>query len=518
MIWVKMLTFDGIYYWAGFVNIWGDWSAHIIYITNFAYRSFSLPYHPLFWGEPFRYHFVADLLSGMLIRAGATLIQATIVPSIILSIFLVSIVYLFYRTLYKSISVAIVSCLLFFFNGGLGFMYAFLFFIKNDPRIHEFPPLFQMTHIESENIQVINFITDIFIPQRAFLLGMPFAVSVLLFLALVNENTRKSFSGKLWVFFAVLTGSLPLVHINSFFVILIVSSFVTINDVIKKRTLHIRWLIFYLIIATISLPALSYIAQSTPERFLRISPLWMTNGDVFSWIGFWIKNIGVMAVLIPLSLFAVPSRIRHMSIPFFLLFIASNIIIFQSYEWDNRKYFLYWYLFASGMAGYMIVLFYYRGGTVIKNITIFILLLAIISGLIDSTNLLRFEYQKFRLFSVHDMEFAAKVRNAADKNAVFLTAPTNSWLTMLFGRQVVMGLSFWLHTAYGFDTEQRETDIKLIYDGAIQTYELLTKYQIDYVVIGERERLFIPTLNETFFASQYPVLIKNSDTTIYEVR
>jgi len=88
-IWVHMLVYDGTEYWTGSSFVWADWSVHIIYIFNFAYRSLILASHPLYLGEPFRYHFVADLLSALLLRSGATLIQATVLPSILASFALV---------------------------------------------------------------------------------------------------------------------------------------------------------------------------------------------------------------------------------------------------------------------------------------------------------------------------------------------------------------------------------------------------------------------------------------------
>jgi hypothetical protein len=99
-IWSRMLVFDGTHYWAGWINVWGDWTAHITYIMNLAFRPLPLTSHPLYVGELFRYHFAADLLSALLIRTGATLIQATIIPSILFSCILVTCAYIFYRSVF----------------------------------------------------------------------------------------------------------------------------------------------------------------------------------------------------------------------------------------------------------------------------------------------------------------------------------------------------------------------------------------------------------------------------------
>ena len=89
-IWPKLffLTDKGLM--GGADNIWADWPTHLAYATRFAYQSpenwFSS--HPFYFNHRATHHFVANLISGILIRFGFDFVSALIIPSIITSIFL----------------------------------------------------------------------------------------------------------------------------------------------------------------------------------------------------------------------------------------------------------------------------------------------------------------------------------------------------------------------------------------------------------------------------------------------
>src|SRR4030043_404393 len=71
-------------------------------------------------------------------------------------------------------------------------------------------------------------------------------------------------------------------------------------------------------------------------------------------IRFWVINLGVMALLIPLGYIKSHSKIRVFFLPFLCLFVLANIILFQKDTWDNRKFLLYWYLGSAGLVGSLV--------------------------------------------------------------------------------------------------------------------------------------------------------------------
>lgn len=379
VIWSRMLVFDGTYYWAGWINVWGDWSAHITYITNLAYRPLFPLVHPLFAGAPFRYHFVADYISALLLRNGLSLVQATIIPSTLLSYMLIFSIYIFFRSLFHSYKTAMLATLLFFFNGGLGFIHYVIFLFQKNPILYTYPPLFQWTQIDNASIHYINFITDIFIPQRPFLLGMPITVCILLFLWRNYETSWKS-RYRSWFFIGCLAGLLPIIHIHSFWIIMIVGIYLMVLD-ITKRTSRIHWIAFFSTALLLSIPQLLFFTENISRSFIHLEPLWMAQGNFIQWMWFWLNNIGIMFFLIPLSYKFAPKKILWFSIPFLMLFVAANFIIFQPYEWDNRKFFIYWYLMGTGLVAHAIVSVW-RTTTqyVVKSILLLLVILATFSG------------------------------------------------------------------------------------------------------------------------------------------
>ncbi|MDP3724755.1 MAG: hypothetical protein Q8R11_03960, partial [bacterium] len=73
LLWPKMLFWNKEEIWAGWIGVWADWSVHFTYASVFAYRPIGEWFigHPLFVGrQQFSYPFVADAISGLLIRLG----------------------------------------------------------------------------------------------------------------------------------------------------------------------------------------------------------------------------------------------------------------------------------------------------------------------------------------------------------------------------------------------------------------------------------------------------------------
>src|SRR4051812_39976812 len=85
--WLHAITFDkNGNVIAGHPNIWGDWAAHFTMGSAMAYRQLLPATSPLVLDAPFRYPFIADLISAILIRLGAPFFAAFVWPSFIFSV------------------------------------------------------------------------------------------------------------------------------------------------------------------------------------------------------------------------------------------------------------------------------------------------------------------------------------------------------------------------------------------------------------------------------------------------
>jgi hypothetical protein len=508
-----MFFFDGQIYWAGWQAIWGDWTTHIAYITNFAYRPFPLPYNPQLLGEPFRYHFAADLLSGLLMKIGLSLTQSTVIPSIICMELLIIFVYRFFLHLFKKRSVAMISSLLFFFNGGFGmFIFIYNVLVIHNP-LPPSPPLYMLTKDDSNGIRWMNFFLAEFIPQRAFLLGAPITIYVLTKAWEIYTSGIQKISKNMLVFIGIISGLLPVIHYQSFFVVFAVMIYICIISIVETRKYYVKWLWLFSPLIGISFYIMFISFGGIPTGNIRFQTGSIGPSELLPSIWFWIINTGVMSFLIPIAFIKSSKKIQVFYIPFLCIFIISNIVVFQHDPWDNRKFLVYWYLASAGLVGNLLLKIADNKQLLLSFLLFF---LAIISGFIDSINLLNTDKQKYRMFSVQDTLFTQTVRSKTGVNDVFLTAPTNTYFGLTGGRQIVMGWEVWLQN-YGYSTKEKSRDIKAIYAGQESSRLLIDKYSIDYIVVGPSERGYYE-INDSYFQNIGKVFLQNDMTIIYDVR
>ena len=81
------------------------------------------------------------------------------------------------------------------------------------------------------------------------------------------------------------------------------------------------------------------------EHFLRIQLGWVSGKDGIFW--FWIKNLTPQIFLFLIAYFFANSKLKKFYLAFLFLFIITNIIIFQPYDWDNMKLMIWWFLMSS---------------------------------------------------------------------------------------------------------------------------------------------------------------------------
>ncbi len=515
VIWTKMLVFDGETYWAGWGHLWADWSVHITYVLNMTHRQLLLPFHPLWIGEPFRYHFVADLISAVLLRAGVSFVHALILPSIVCSFVLVTSVYIFFRTIFKNYKTAMVSTALFLCNGGLGFLWYIFYILTNNPIIYRNGPIFTFSQIDSAKIEFANVLTNYFIPQRPYLLGFPISICIILYCYQITGVSVPNKMRKLF-FLGTLTGFFPVIHLYAYFVILGVCGFLMVWTITSRKSKISNWILFFFPALTIGLPLIINYWGTEGTNHIRFEPFWPTNGNIQLWFYYWTINEGLLFILTPISWYFATRREKILSIPFAALFIVSNIFLFQPYTWDNGKFITYSYLWSAGLVGNFLVQTYdkHKNWIIRKALLILVFYFAIFSGAIDLINLTQFERQKFRFFSLSDMKFGEKIREIVKKDDVLLTGHTSSLVSILTGRQLFMGLDFWV-SSYGINTADRIMIIRNIYSGSTTANGLLDTYNIHFLVLSPREREILD-VNDEFISKHFTPVLKKDNTIIYK--
>lgn len=514
LIWSKMLRFepDGLY--AGWVNIWGDWAAHIAYTNFLAAQNSFPPEFPILSGHILSYPFTADFLSSLLVRRGASIIQAMIIPSFLLSIFLVAILLIFYHRILGKAKASVLGVFLFLLNGGLGFLW-FLSDLKKQGvgLLWQIPQ--EYTHIEgAANIEWINIITSEILPQRGFLLALP--VSLLIFILLWEKFSNPA-RVPLWQMFlaGIGAGLLPIIHMHSFAVVLLVSGWTFLLSAKGKRALA-SWLLFFVPAAILSLWLILTFFPQFGIGHIKFRPGWLADQAQDNFFTFWLKNAGVMLFL-PLAGFRIlPKKLVLWSFSFWGLFLAGNLFTFQPYDWDNTKFFSYWWLAASGFAaGFLDKLLSKKLPLRVLAISLFIL--AIAGGAIDVARLTQYQNLKIRMLSTSDLALARWVKVNTPLDSIFLTADNHdNPIAMFSGRKIVLGFPGWLWT-YGIDISERQIQIETIYRGEKGALTLLRKLGVDYVVIGPVERNRFKDLNEGFFNKHFPLIFRIGQMKVFAV-
>jgi hypothetical protein len=507
-----MLRFeaDGLY--AGWVNIWGDWAAHLTYTASFAYGDNFPPQMPILIGAKFSYPFMADFLPAILIKLGAELIPAMLIPSVILSLTLVILLTGFGQLIHRSFLAGKITTMLFLFNGGLGWWWwlkdirslGLVKVIENLPR--------EYTHLEKlANIEWINIITSQVIPQRGFLFGFPAAVLAYYCLWQYRHNHQR----KTLLAAGLLTALLPLIHSHSVAIISVVGGAFSLMELWRaknKFTAIKNWLWFFLPILVIGGPPFFYFFGSsvTNGNFINWFPGWLAiqRGDSFLW--FWVKNLGLMAILPLLGLFIGNKRLRSFSLPFWLIFFGANLWLFQPWEWDNTKFFSHWYLLACVLAAGWLS----RLPRVTKTVILF---LAIWAGILDVWRLTQYPHRKIRFWTNDQLQLAEWVKINTPPEAKFLTADNHDhWLAALTGRKTLLGYRGWLWT-YGLNYQNQEQAAKIIFQGKPQARDKIKEYGLNYAVIGPLEKEIKPKINHDWFRQNFPLAVQSGATQIYSL-
>src|SRR3989344_202096 len=111
----QMLKFepDGLY--AGWINVWGDWAAHLSYATSFAYGDNFPPAMPLLTQSRFGYPFLADFFAAIWVKLGLGLIPAMLFSSWLWAVLLTYWLMALGRTLSGKLRVGVLTAWLFLF-------------------------------------------------------------------------------------------------------------------------------------------------------------------------------------------------------------------------------------------------------------------------------------------------------------------------------------------------------------------------------------------------------------------
>ena len=451
---------DGLYS-AG--STWGDLAWHLSIISNASQRGVTaLRADPIFPGEKLSYPFLPDLLTAILFRSGLGLRTSLIFPALLGLLGAVAGIYILGRKVTGTAFGAVATLLLFFLNGSIaGYYYLWQDLHNSHLGVHLFfanlPK--DYAHLPEHNLVFSNFINDYLLPQRASIFGLFVGVLAVLWLWHYWQHSSR----QALLVAGLLTSCLPLLHFHSFAALMMAAMLLFLIQLIcssREREVVGSWCWFAVPIVAIALPEMLWIIPHHSQSFLRIQLGWMTGNDPI-WL-FWTKNLGFHLFVFLAAFFVARRELKTFYLAFAGVFLISNVLVFQPYDYDNLKIMVWWFLVSCLLAAYLLERLrrlHFRLGTGVA--------LVLLTGLTATGifSVYREVHLSWRLFSADDMALAEFVKSHTSSAALFLTSDKhNNPISCLAGRRIVMGYRGWLWT-HGVDYRPRERDVLAMFSG-----------------------------------------------------
>lgn len=503
-----------------------DLGFHLAIASSFLYGQNLPPIYTPFPPAPLLYPFLPDFQMAVLGALGMNWRAALLWTGIPLALAITGLLYSFARQVLersdegaaafsRSHVAAALATILFLLNGGLGFVYFFGDWRQSGKSLAAFWSQLGTNYANMGEQRIVwtNFIVDTLLPQRTSLFGYAIALMVFTLFAVVwrkwfdAEAKDSGWDGwQLLLIGGVLTGMTPRFHAHVYLGLGLISGFLFM---LRPRR---QWLAFWLPGVLLAFPYLSDLASHVAAKsFMRFQPGWRGHSERF-WIWFWLRNIGLPALLIFPAWWSADQPWRRFYLAFAALLVFSLLIIVSPNEYDNIKLIYLWYAPTAVLVAAWLV----RLAEVHKQrlLAAVLTLVCMLAGLMA----LQYEGSQHNLIFTNDELTAANfAREHTSANSLFLTAPTvHQPILSLAGRAILRGDTAWLWS-HGYDFAQREADVKLMYAGAGEAIDLINYYGVDYIYLGSREKEQLHA-NQEFFDNHFPAVYRGADVTIYEAR
>ena len=509
--------------WCG-QSTYGDLCMHLAFITSLENMSFP-PSYNLLVGTALSYPYLTDALSTTFYMLGMPLNLSLVVPGTLL----MALTYAGYMLLARQIlggrhKAVAVAALLFFLNGGLGFLYDFdLAFTDNFARIREIFTGYYKTPANQPdlNLRFSNVIADLMIPQRALLGGWAMGLPALYLL--ISSVRAKSY--RQTALLALWAAALPLVHTHTFLALGLFSGGYLLGNLIERkeerRGILLRAGLYLGVVLALALPQLlgNAVKQTLEGGSLRFQFNWVNNSggrgfkDFYFW--FWVKNAGLPFILAVCACLCARKRgYLDIVLGMTAIYVVAELILFQPNEYDNNKLFYIWFMFAMILAAdYGSMLMQRLTGLPGRALLCGLFLGA--SVLSGALSLGREAVSGYQLFSANAVAAGGWIRENTDRDDVFLTGQQHiNPVCSLAGRQIVCGSDLYVFF-HGLDYGKQSEDCKRFYENPRENADVLADYDVRYIYVSDYERaefdVDLDALDEA-----YALVYENDDVRIYD--
>ena len=227
------------------------------------------------------------------------------------------------------------------------------------------------------------------------------------------------------------------------------------------------------------------------------------------------KNIGLPFIALVLALFERDARNRRLFAGALPIILAAELVRFQPNIYDNNKL-----LYLAWLLCCMIVVRWcgglWRRLKGLRARPVIAVCVAVVTFLSAGLTLWRECVSDYQAFGSGAVEVAEWVKENTEDGDVFLTGTQHlNPVSSLAGRTTVCGPDLWLYY-HGIDTTERKEDIRAFLEDPYENTEILTKYNVSYIMISSYERSDYDVDTDTL-DELYEVVFSNGEATIYRV-
>lgn len=511
-------------------STYGDMCMHLGIISSISMQQSFPPEYSLLPGTAIGYPFLCDSVSSTFYTLGAGLRFSALLPAMYAYLLVVAGAYLLFEAWLGRGGAATLALYLFFVGGGFGFAYFFDLSEAGGGGISQILSGFYTTptNYTDKGIYWVNPIADMLVPQRATLFGwaLLFPCLHLLYRAAILDEHR------LFLPLGVLAGCLPLVHTHSFLALGVISLVLLIANCLSLRGGLRLFLCYGLIAAALAAPQLLCFTfkQAASGSFLRLHWNWVNDKD--SWLWFYVKNMGLIFLLMPPALACARRESRLFFAGGALLWLICELVVFQPNLYDNNKLIFVSYALMCGLTAEFMAKVWtaLREGALRRAAPVlaaFTLTACFLSGGLtlareyvsgDHLGLGGWVESGYQVVSAQQRRLAEYVSENTEPDAVFATATNhNNAIAMLTGRSIVCGAGTFLYY-HGLDYQPREAALKLVYEQPAEWLDFYAQeYGIDYLLVSSHERGSW-AVDEENFAAELDCVYSDGDLALYSLK
>lgn len=491
----------------------GDFGLHLSLIRSFSVGDNFPVESPFFPGKPLPYHYFFDLLVGILERLGTRIDIALNGLSTVFFTILLFFIYKLPQVLFgKNRILGILSVVLFIFHSNL----TFVDFFKNRSLglslFHDLWRLPDYLHKGPFDGSIISifFTLNVYLNQRHFIAALAISLGMLYFL-IPKIISQKKISTKTLVALGFVLGITSRVHTLTFFSTLLI---VFLLFFVFKRFRYIfllfptSLLVFYFHLKTI-------LGQEFPHQFFNPGFLAQKPLTFGNFTEFWLLNLGVALVLIPIGVILSNKTQRKFFLCFISLFIIGNIFQLSFRIEHNHSLFNYFFIIANFYIAFALTKLW-KKGLMGKLGMIIILFFLTFSGLIDFMAV-KNDFQ-YTFSDAPQNAFMEWIKTRTDRNDIFISRQEILDPVTLSGRKNFLGHQYYLEVM-GYKSSERESLVKEVFEADTKkAFEKARVNKVKFVVLPKKK---IPDfnyrVNVDFFKKYLNIAYQDNDVLVFRL-